>query len=59
MIFGDFSRYLLAYWGGLVMEVQRDRNSAIAGQSTVVAQRFFNAAPLNVQYFSAFTDAIA
>lgn len=58
IIFGDFSQYLMAYWGGMLLEKPRDKTAAITGTGTLVVTEFFDGAVLQPAAFAAMLDAL-
>lgn len=58
IIFGDFSQYLMAYWGGMMLEKPRDKTAAITGTGTLVVTEFFDGATLQPAAFAAMLDAL-
>ncbi len=54
ILFGDFSKYLLAYWGGLVISRKYEPTTAT---NTVVVSRYFNCGALSAYYFASIQDA--
>jgi HK97 family phage major capsid protein len=58
IIFGDFSQYLMAYWGGMMLEKPRDKTAAITGTGTLVVTEFFDGAVLQPAAFAAMLDAL-
>ena len=58
-LFGDFSKYLMAYWGGLMIEKPRDKTGAITGTGTIVVTEFFDGACLQPAAFAAVQSLVA
>lgn len=58
ILFGDFSKLLMAYWGGLMIEKPRDKTAAITGTGTIVVTEFFDSIVLQPAAFAAMLDAL-
>ena len=58
ILFGDFSKYLMAYWGGMMLERSRDKTGATTGVTTLVVTEFFDGAVLQPAAFAAMLDAL-
>jgi len=58
ILFGDFSQYLMAYWGGMLLEKPRGKTEAITGTGCLVVTEFFDGAALQPAAFAAMLDAL-
>lgn len=58
IFFGNAADFVVAYWGGLSLEIVRDTTDAKAGQRTLVANQYYDAGVLRAQSFSAMLDAL-
>ena len=58
IIFGDFSKLLMGYWGGLLIERVRDKTGATTGTGTIVCTEFFDSIVQQPAAFSAMLDAL-
>lgn len=59
IIFGDFSKLLMGYWGGLLIERVRDKTGATTGTGTIVCTEFFDSIVHQPAAFAAMKDALA
>lgn len=58
ILFGDFSKVLLASWGGMMLERSRDKTGAITGTGTLVVTEFFDSLVLQPAAIAAMQDAL-
>ncbi len=58
IFFGNFSDLILAYWGGVSLELIRDSSNAITGQYRLVASSYYDAGVLRPKSFAAMLDAL-
>jgi len=58
IFFGNVNDYVIGYWGGLSLEIVRDKALAIAGQRTLVAQVYYDGGVLRPVSFAAMLDAL-
>ena len=58
IIFGDFAKLLVGYWGGMMIERPQDKANAIAGKRTIVVTEFFDSVVLQPASFAAMKDAL-
>lgn len=58
IFFGDASNYVICYWGGIMLEMVRDRTGAIAGQRSLVANTYYDGGLLRPKTFAAMLDAL-
>lgn len=58
IFFGNFADYVVAYWGGLNLELVRDKANAIAGLYTLVASTYYDGGVQRPKSFAAMLDAL-
>jgi HK97 family phage major capsid protein len=58
IFFGNFADLILAYWGGISLELIRDSSNAITGQYRLVAASYYDAGVLRPKSFAAMLDAL-
>jgi len=58
IFFGNFADYVCAYWGGLALELVRDRKNAISGQQTIVASVYYDGGVVRPKSFAAQLDVL-
>lgn len=58
IFFGNASDFVIGYWGGLGLEVVRDKSGAIAGQYSLVASAYYDGGVLRAKSFAAMLDAL-
>lgn len=58
IFFGNFTDYYVAYWGGISLEVVRDKTSAISGLYTLVASAYYDGGVVRPKSFAAMLDAL-
>jgi HK97 family phage major capsid protein len=58
IFFGNFSDYYIGYWGGISLELVRDKANAIAGLYTLVANAYYDGGVARPKSFSAMLDAL-
>ena len=58
IFFGNFSDYIMAFWGGMNLELIRDAAYAKVGQHCLVANTFYDGGVLRPKSFSAMLDAL-
>jgi HK97 family phage major capsid protein len=58
IFFGNFSDYIMAFWGGLNIELIRDSANAKVGQHTLVANTFYDGGVIRPKSFAAMLDAL-
>jgi HK97 family phage major capsid protein/HK97 family phage prohead protease len=59
IFFGNFSDYIIGYWGGLQLELLRDSTNAKLGQYTLVANTYYDGGVVRPKSFAAMLDALA
>lgn len=59
IFFGNLADFVIGYWGGIMLEVVRDKSSAIAGLRTLVANTYYDGGVLRPGSFAAMLDADA
>jgi HK97 family phage major capsid protein len=58
IFFGNFADYIAAYWGGISLEMVRDKTNAISGLYTLVASAYYDGGVLRPKSFAAQLDAL-
>jgi HK97 family phage major capsid protein len=58
IIFGDFNDYFIGYWGGVSLEMVRDKSNAIGGLYTLVASSYYDGGVVRPKSFAAMLDAL-
>jgi HK97 family phage major capsid protein len=58
IFFGNFADYTIAYWGGIALELVRDKANAIAGLYTLVASAYYDGGVVRPKSFAAMKDAL-
>lgn len=58
IFFGNFADYWVGYWGGISLEIVRDKTNAIAGLYTLVASAYYDGAVVRPKSFAAMLDAV-
>lgn len=58
IFFGNVADFVIGYWGGIMLEMVRDTTGAKAGQSTLVANTYYDAGVLRPKSFAAMLDAL-
>jgi HK97 family phage major capsid protein len=58
IFFGNFADYIEAYWGGVSLEMVRDKTNAITGLYTLVASVYYDGGVVRPKSFSAMLDAL-
>ena len=58
IFFGNFSDYVIGYWGGVSLEMVRDKTNAISGLYTLVASAYYDGGVVRPKSFSAQLDAL-
>lgn len=58
IFFGNFSDYYIGYWGGISLELVRDKANAIAGLYTLVANAYYDGGVARPKSFAAMLDAL-
>ena len=58
IFFGNFSDYVVGYWGGLNLELLRDSTNAKSGLHTLVANTYYDGGVRRPKSFAAMTDAL-
>lgn len=58
IFFGDWSDYAVGFWGGMSLEVIRDKPNAIAGLYTLVAATYYDGGVRRPKSFAAMLDAL-
>jgi HK97 family phage major capsid protein len=58
IFFGNFSDYWIGYWGGISLEMVRDKTNAISGLYTLVASAYYDGGVYRPKSFSAMLDAL-
>lgn len=59
IFFGNFTDYIVGYWGGVSLEMVRDKTNAISGLYTLVASSYYDGGVLRPKSFAAMLDALA
>lgn len=58
IFFGNFSDYVIGYWGGLNLELLRDSANAKSGLHTLVANTYYDGGVRRPKSFAAMLDAL-
>lgn len=58
VFFGNVNDFVIGYWGGISLEMVRDKSGAIAGQRTLVANAYYDGGVLRPKSFAAMLDAL-
>jgi len=58
IFFGNFADFYEAYWGGVSLEMVRDKTNAISGLYTLVASCYYDGGVVRPKSFSAMLDAL-
>jgi HK97 family phage major capsid protein len=58
IFFGNFSDYVIGYWGGLNLELLRDSTNAKTGLHTLVANTYYDGGVRRPKSFAAMLDAL-
>ncbi|MDP4721325.1 MAG: phage major capsid protein [Akkermansiaceae bacterium] len=58
IFFGNFSDYVIGYWGGVSLEMVRDKTNAISGLYTLVASAYYDGGVVRPKSFAAQLDAL-
>ena len=58
IFFGNFSDYIMAFWGGMNLELIRDSANAKVGQHTLVANTYYDGGVIRPKSFAAMLDAL-
>jgi HK97 family phage major capsid protein len=58
IIFGDFNDFFIGYWGGVSLEMVRDKTNAINGLYTLVASSYYDGGVIRPKSFAAMLDAL-
>jgi HK97 family phage major capsid protein len=58
IFFGNFADYIEAYWGGVSLEMVRDKTNAITGLYTLVASVYYDGGVVRPKSFGAMLDAL-
>lgn len=58
IFFGNFSDYYIGYWGGVSLEMVRDKTNAISGLYTLVASTYYDGGVIRQKSFAAMLDAL-
>jgi HK97 family phage major capsid protein len=58
IFFGNFADYYVGYWGGMSLEMVRDKTNAIAGLYTLVASAYYDGGVVRPKSFAAMLDAL-
>ena len=58
IFFGNFADYIEAYWGGVSLEMVRDKTNAISGLYTLVATTYYDGGVVRPKSFAAMLDAL-
>lgn len=58
IFFGNFADFVEAYWGGISLELVRDKTNAISGLYTLVASAYYDGGVLRPKSFAAMLDAL-
>lgn len=58
IFFGNFADYYEAYWGGIALEMVRDKTNAISGLYTLVASVYYDGGVVRPKSFAAMLDAL-
>jgi HK97 family phage major capsid protein len=58
IFFGNFADYYIGYWGGVNLEMVRDKTNAISGLYTLVASAYYDGGVVRPKSFAAMLDAL-
>ena len=58
IFFGNFADYVIGYWGGVSLEMVRDKSNAISGVYSLVASTYYDGAVVRSKSFAAQLDAL-
>ena len=58
IFFGNFADYYVGYWGGISLEMVRDKTNAIGGLYTLVAAGYYDGGVVRPKSFAAMLDAL-
>lgn len=58
IFFGNAADYWITYWGGMSLEVVRDKTLAIAGEYALVANTYYDGGLVRPKSFAAMLDAL-
>ena len=58
IFFGNFADFYEAYWGGVSLEMVRDKTNAISGLYTLVATTYYSGGVVRPKSFAAMLDAL-
>ena len=58
IFFGNFADFYAAYWGGISLEMVRDKTNAIGGLYTLVASAYYDGGVVRPKSFAAMLDAL-
>jgi hypothetical protein len=58
IFFGNYADFVEAYWGGISLEMVRDKTNAISGLYTLVATTYYDGGVLRPKSFAAMLDAL-
>ena len=58
IFFGNFADYVVGYWGGVSLEMVRDKTNAISGISSLVASTYYDGGVVRPKSFAAQLDAL-
>ena len=59
IFFGNFADYIETYWGGVSLEMVRDKTNAITGLYTLVASTYYDGGVVRPKSFAVMADALA
>lgn len=57
IFFGNVNDFIIGYWGGISLEIVRDKTNAIAGLYTLVASAYYDGGVYRPKSFAAMLDA--
>jgi HK97 family phage major capsid protein len=58
IFFGNFADFVEAYWGGISLEMVRDKTNAISGLYTLVASTYYDGGVVRPKSFAGMLDAL-
>ena len=58
IFFGNFADYVVGYWGGVSLEMVRDKTNAISGIYSLVASTYYDGGVVRPKSFAAQLDAL-
>ena len=58
IFFGNFADYVVGYWGGVSLEMVRDKSNAITGIYSLVASTYYDGGVVRPKSFAAQLDAL-